>query len=138
VARFILFPGRHHLLTRFQAAYLRQLTEDARAHGSLPFDGSDRSKDPNRGFGTAEARPSPADALGGVGPGDDGATVVWAVTSANHQNTKRNPVAYDRREAAIERFSALEGLRSLVVPVFDTAHTDRLRSRAWRRSSGGG
>ena len=32
---------------------------------------------------------------------------------------------YDRREAAIERFSAAEGLRSLVVPVFDTAHTDR-------------
>ncbi|WP_238011517.1 class I SAM-dependent methyltransferase [Dactylosporangium sp. AC04546] len=77
--RFVLFPGRHHLLTRFQAEYLRGL----------------------------------------------GGTVVWAVTSANHQNTKRNPVAYDRREAAIERFSVQEGLRSLVVPVFDTAHTDR-------------
>ncbi|GAA0741125.1 class I SAM-dependent methyltransferase [Dactylosporangium roseum] len=77
--RFVLFPGRHHLLTRFQAEYLRGL----------------------------------------------GGTVVWAVTSANHQNTKRNPVPYDRREAAIERFSVSEGLRSLVVPVFDTAHTDR-------------
>ncbi|MFI5932321.1 class I SAM-dependent methyltransferase [Actinoplanes sp. NPDC051494] len=32
---------------------------------------------------------------------------------------------FHRREAAIERFSVLAGLRSLVVPVFDTAPTDR-------------
>jgi len=37
----------------------------------------------------------------------------------------RNPIAYDRREVAIERFSAQTGLRSLVVPVFDTMPTDR-------------
>jgi SAM-dependent methyltransferase len=78
---FILFPGRHHVLTRFQAEYLRSIA--------------------------------------------DGATIVWAVTSANHGNTKRNPVAYHRREAAIERFSVLEGLRSVVVPVFDTATTGK-------------
>ena len=75
---YVLFPGRHHLLTRFQAEHLGRL----------------------------------------------GATVVWAVTSANHENTKRNPVPYHRREAAIERFSVLAGLRSVVVPVFDTAPTD--------------
>lgn len=86
VDRFVLFPGRHHLLTRFQADYLRDLAGD------------------------------------GGGPA---ATIVWAVTSANHQNTKRNPIGYDRRQAAIERFSVAEGLRSLVVPVFDTAPTDR-------------
>jgi SAM-dependent methyltransferase len=77
---FVLFPGRHHLLTRFQAEYLHRFA---------------------------------------------GATVVWAVTSANHENTRRNPVPYHRREAAIERFSMMTGLRSLVVPVFDTAPTDR-------------
>jgi SAM-dependent methyltransferase len=81
--RFVLFPGRHHVLTRFQADYLSGL-----AHGT-------------------------------------DTTVVWAVTSANHENTRRNPVAYHRREAAIERFSLLAALRSLVVPVFDTAPTDR-------------
>ncbi|WP_433207451.1 class I SAM-dependent methyltransferase [Dactylosporangium sp. CS-047395] len=91
MARFVLFPGRHHLLTSFQAVYLRGLV-----------------KNEERLFGTSSAP-----------------TIVWAVTSANHQNTKRNPVPYDRREAAIERFSAQEDLRSLVVPVFDTAHTDR-------------
>src|SRR3712207_1441629 len=78
---YVLFPGRHHVLTRFQADRLRQVAGDA--------------------------------------------TVVWAVTSANHANTKRNPVPYHRREAAIERFSVLTGLRSVVVPVFDTAPTDR-------------
>ena len=67
MARFVLFPGRHHLLTRFQAGYLRELA------------------------------------------GAGATTVVWAVTSANHENTKRNPVPYHRREAAIERFSVLDG-----------------------------
>jgi SAM-dependent methyltransferase len=85
--RYVLFPGRHHVLTRFQAQYLGRL------------------------------------AAGNAGSGP--ATVVWAVTSANHENTKRNPVPYHRREAAIERFSVLTGLRSVVVPVFDTARTDR-------------
>jgi SAM-dependent methyltransferase len=91
VERFVLFPGRHHLLTRFQAEYLRGLANAGQEAGQ-------------------EAGQ---------------ATIVWAVTSANHQNTKRNPVGYDRRQAAIERFSVQEGLRSLVVPVFDAAHTDR-------------
>ncbi|TYB39995.1 class I SAM-dependent methyltransferase [Micromonospora sp. AP08] len=80
--RFVLFPGRHHLLTCFQADYLHRLAEDGAA------------------------------------------TIVWAVTSANHENTRRNPVPYHRREAAIERFSVLSGLRSVVVPIFDTAPTD--------------
>ncbi|TDU89331.1 hypothetical protein EV138_2895 [Kribbella voronezhensis] len=75
---YLLFPGRHHVLTRFQAAFLK---------------GQDR-------------------------------TVVWAVTSANHHTTKRNPVPYHRREAAIERFSLQTGLRSLVIGVTDTPPTD--------------
>jgi hypothetical protein len=57
--RYVLFPGRHHLLTRFQADYLHRLAADSAA------------------------------------------TIVWAVTSANHDNTRRNPVPYHRREAAI-------------------------------------
>ncbi|WP_239153334.1 class I SAM-dependent methyltransferase [Virgisporangium aliadipatigenens] len=80
--RHVLFPGRHHVLTRFQAEYL-------------------------------------------AGLANSDSTVVWAVTSANHENTRRNPVPYHRREAAIERFSVMTGLRSVVVPVFDTAPTER-------------
>ncbi|WDZ87772.1 class I SAM-dependent methyltransferase [Micromonospora cathayae] len=89
--RYLLFPGRHHLLTRFQAEYLSRLA--AQRDGG-PTDGGE-------------------------------VTVVWAVTSANHENTRRNPVPYHRREAAIERFSVLAGLRSVVVPIFDTTPTDR-------------
>jgi SAM-dependent methyltransferase len=84
VDRYVIFPGRHHLLTRFQAAYLASVAGSS--------------------------------------------TVVWAVTSANHSNTRRNPVPYHRREAAIERFSVTTGLRSVVVPVFDTAETPRFAS----------
>jgi SAM-dependent methyltransferase len=94
--RYVLFPGRHHLLTRFQADYLR-------------------------GLGAGQA----FDEIGEPIATEQPVTVVWAVTSADHGNTRRNPIPYDRREAAIERFSLAEGLRSLVVPVFDTPPTDR-------------
>lgn len=79
--RYVVFPGRHHVLTRFQARYLTELAPDA--------------------------------------------TIIWAVTSANHQNTRRNPISANRREAAIELFSHHEGLRSLVVPIVDVPPDDR-------------
>ncbi len=82
----MIFPGRHHVVTRFQARFLTRLTEES---GAYP-----------------------------------GATVVWAVTSANHHTTRRNPVPFDRREAAVERFSVLAGIRSLVVAVHDVPTTD--------------
>jgi SAM-dependent methyltransferase len=101
--RYLLFPGRHHLLTRFQAEYLRRLAT----------------------VGDGTATESKVGSVDQTTDDDGGVTVVWAVTSANHENTRRNPVPYHRREAAIERFSVLTGLRSVVVPVFDTAETDR-------------
>ena len=93
---YVLIPGRHHLLTRFQARYLHDLIggQLRDIHGQT------------LGF---SAEP----------------TLVWAVTSANHQNTRRNPVPANRREAAIELFSLREGFRSLVVPIFDTRPTER-------------
>ncbi|MFF1817461.1 class I SAM-dependent methyltransferase [Kribbella sp. NPDC058245] len=80
MTEYLLFPGRHHVLTRFQGEFLRE-------HAA-------------------------------------GRTVVWAVTSANHRTTKRNPIGFDRREAAIERLSVAEGIRSFVVGVVDTPPTD--------------
>ena len=93
---YVLFPGRHHVLTRFQARYLTDLLGGwlADAHG--------------------EPLPVTPDAV-----------VVWAVTSANHQNTRRNPIPANRREAAIELFSFREGIPSLVAPVVDSPATDR-------------
>jgi SAM-dependent methyltransferase len=93
---YVLIPGRHHLLTRFQARYLHELV------GGQLTDIDDQTL----GF---SAEP----------------TLVWAVTSANHQNTRRNPVPANRREAAIELFSLRERFRSLVVPIFDTRPTER-------------
>ena len=94
--RYVLLPGRHHLLTRYQAQWLARL-----------LDGRARDLD---------GEPVAVDAH---------TTVVWALTSANHTNTRRNPVPGHRREAAIERFSLTEGIRSVVVPIVDTAPTDR-------------
>jgi SAM-dependent methyltransferase len=80
MSQYLLFPGRHHVLTRFQAAFLKEQADDR--------------------------------------------TVIWAVTSANHHTTKRNPIPFDRREAAIERLSLQADIRSLVIGVTDTPPTD--------------
>ncbi|MFT3887992.1 MAG: methyltransferase domain-containing protein [Arachnia sp.] len=70
--RYILFPGRHHLVTRFQVERLRALVD---AH--------------------------------------PGAEVVWAITSADHGGTQRNPIPGPRRLGLIEGVAAAEQLPSL-------------------------
>lgn len=85
---FVLLPGRHHCVTRFQVDYLRGLLE-----GTVPCDD-------------------------GAAAGD-GAQVVWAVTSASHAHTRRNPISGPRRVGLLERVSAVEGLSSLVVTIPD-------------------
>jgi SAM-dependent methyltransferase len=95
--RYVLIPGRHHVLTRFQARNLADLLS-----GSL----LDLDRQPIEFAGSQ-------------------VELVWALTSANHQNTRRNPIPANRREVAIELFSRDEGFRSLVVPIFDTPQTPR-------------
>lgn len=92
----VIVPGRHHLLTRFQAEYLR---------GLLAGSGRDEAGAP-------------------IAVADD-AVVVWAVTSANHSATRRNPFPAHRREAAIEILAHVERIPSIVVPVVDVAPTPR-------------
>ncbi|PFG44144.1 methyltransferase family protein [Isoptericola jiangsuensis] len=94
--RHVLFPGRHHLVTRFQTEYLHRLLA-----GDL-----------------TDADGVPVECA-------EGADVVWAVTSATHSGTRRNPVPAHRREAMIERVAALEGLPSLVAPVADVPPSPR-------------
>lgn len=107
----VLIPGRHHVLTRFQARYLTDLLRNQLADiGGVRLE---LAADP---------------------------TLVWAVTSANHQNTRRNPVPANRREVAIEVFSIREGFRSLVVPVFDVPPTEKFAEitlKAISASTGG-
>lgn len=74
--RYLLVPGRHHAITRFQIEHLKQLL-----------------------------------ARGDVAPD---AEIVWAVTSANHAGTQRNPISGSRRVGMIEAVAASEGLPSEV------------------------
>src|SRR5262245_46636940 len=52
-------------------------------------------------------------------------TLVWAITSANHDNTRRNPLPGHRREAAIEEFAALLEVPSYVYQLDDVGHSER-------------
>lgn len=94
--RYVLFPGRHHLVTSFQISYLSALVAG----------------------GVVDTTGVP------VVCGAD-VEVVWAVTSATHSGTRRNPVPAHRREAMIERVTTVAGLPSLVVPVADVPQSPR-------------
>ncbi|UZN03445.1 class I SAM-dependent methyltransferase [Cellulomonas sp. S1-8] len=94
--RHVLFPGRHHLVTAFQVAYLTDLLA-----------GRVRAADGEPVTCAPDAR------------------VVWALTSATHSGTRRNPVPAHRREAMIEAVTTRAGLPSLVVPVADVPPSPR-------------
>ncbi|HEX7484497.1 MAG TPA: methyltransferase domain-containing protein [Candidatus Saccharimonadales bacterium] len=82
--RYILIPGRHQAVTRFQIDYLQKLlTQNTQWYED-------------------------ADAV------DRRAEVVWAVTSANHGGTQRNPVSGSRRLGMIESVAASEKIPSQV------------------------
>lgn len=92
----VLFPGRHHAVTAFQVDFLTRLLA-----GEV------------------------TDADGAPVPTTDDAVVVWAVTSANHAWTRRNPLPGHRRESLVERVAVASGLPSLVVPVPDVPQHPR-------------
>ncbi|MBW3596478.1 MAG: class I SAM-dependent methyltransferase [Planctomycetes bacterium] len=96
----LLFPGRHHLLTGFQLDYLTWTT----------------SGDP------AELRDVDGKPLDLATPID---AVIWAISSANHANTRRNPLPAHRREAAIEEFARDLDVPSFVYLIDDLGHTPR-------------
>lgn len=91
----VLFPGRHHLVTTYQVDYLTRLLAGAET-----------------------------DSTGEPLTFAPGAQVVWALTSATHSGTRRNPVPAHRREALIEGVTLTAGLPSLVVPVADVPRND--------------
>ncbi|GCD20897.1 hypothetical protein CTKZ_24590 [Cellulomonas algicola] len=95
----VLFPGRHHLVTAFQVDYLRSLLDGHEVDDA--------------------GRPIE------VAPG---AEVVWAVTSATHTGTRRNPLPAHRRESLVERVSVAADLPSVVAPVADVPPSGRFAS----------
>ncbi|MCU0428989.1 MAG: transferase [Cytophagaceae bacterium] len=85
---YLLFPGRHHLLTDFQFKYLASLI-----HGGL-------ANSPDK-HGEPLNYPGPITAL------------IVAVTSSNHSNTRRNPIPFYLRTLALQDFC-----RDLEIPSF--------------------
>lgn len=84
----LLFPGRHQLLTNFQFDYLRNLISG----------NTDSIRDIN---GKILQQLEPVTAI------------IFAVTSANHHNTRRNPLPFYLRAMAIQDFG-----RDLNVPAY--------------------
>jgi hypothetical protein len=76
----ILFPGRHHLMTEFQFRYLRNILR----------------------FGLKDQRDVNGELLGLEDKVD---SIIFAVTSANHSNTRRNPLPLYQRSMILHAFS---------------------------------
>lgn len=74
--RYILFPGRHHLITAFQLRHLAGLLDE-----------------------------------------HPDSEVVWAITSADHGGTQRNPITGERRLGMVEAVTSAAGLPSLTFPI---------------------
>ncbi|MFM7149542.1 MAG: hypothetical protein ACKO23_06835, partial [Gemmataceae bacterium] len=96
----LLLPGRHHLLTNYQHEFLTLLTQGA-------------SVDRRKSTGQDQASFPSID------------TLIWAITSANHAGTRRNPLPAHRREVAIEEFADTLDVPSLVYHIDDVGETDR-------------
>lgn len=85
---YLLIPGRHQLLTSFQSHYLQTILKQ----------GLRKQKDVNGKLIDADEK---IDAI------------IFAVTSANHSNTRRNPLPFYLRAISIEAFG-----NHLDVPVY--------------------
>src|SRR3989338_6729303 len=85
---YLLFPGRHHMLTKFQNQYLQKIIRDA-VNGSKIDE------------------------------------IIFAVTSANHDNTRRNPIPLYLRVSAIDKFSRNMPCKISIYPIKDIYQTDR-------------
>ena len=104
----LLFPGRHHLLTNFQLEYLTRVTTGD------PSTLRDVNDQPLCDAGAIE-------------------TIIWAVTSANHSNTRRNPLSSNRREVAIEAFATQLDAESFVYLIDDIGATTRFADYVLKR-----
>lgn len=85
---YLLIPGRHQLLTNFQQTYLTDIINTTWANVT------DIYGKPVKVSGKIEA-------------------IIFAVTSANHSNTRRNPLPFYLRAITIETMAA-----TLPVPVY--------------------
>lgn len=95
---YILFPGRHHLLTTFQHQYLSELLQTYAL--STVSEGKDLGK-------TSKIE-----------------GIVFAVTSANHSGTKRNPIPFYLRAMMLQEFCKEFDVPSYVYGIDDVGTLD--------------
>ncbi len=88
----LLFPGRHHLLTDFQFKYIYQLL-----HGDLKSEPDVNGKP--------------------LGINAKINNIIFAITSANHSNTRRNPIPLYQRAMAIQEFAS--GFEHVQIFIYD-------------------
>ncbi|MCB9231438.1 MAG: transferase [Bacteroidia bacterium] len=95
----ILFPGRHHLLTDFQFKYLYRIVENG-----LEFEPD------------IDGKP--------LGIKEKVTRIIFPVTSANHSNTRRNPVPFHLRAMALLDFGQELRTETFVFGIDDVGHLD--------------
>src|SRR3989344_294289 len=85
---YLLFPGRHHMLTKFQRQYMQKILREG--VNSQKVD-----------------------------------EIIFAVTSANHDNTRRNPLPLYLRALAIEKFCRDFKCKVSIYPIKDIPQTHK-------------
>ncbi len=124
----LLFPGRHHLLSDFQFKYLYRLVQNG-LHDELDVNGNPFFAPTSDGITAAEASSQnpPTEASVKNTTTLQNLTIdkiIFAVTSANHSNTRRNPVPFHLRAMAILDFSQELGIPCFVFPIDDVGHLE--------------
>lgn len=94
---YILFPGRHHLLTNFQYQYLFRLLKSGLA-------------------GEPDINGNPLDIKESI------SGIIFAITSANHSNTRRNPLHFHLRAMALADFAEELKVPYFVFGIDDVGH----------------
>jgi hypothetical protein len=104
---YLLFPGRHQLLTNFQFQYLHDILcapntcrnlHDSPLPDNLKID-----------------------------------AIIFAVTSANHSNTRRNPLAFYLRALAIQEFARELPVPSFIYGIDDVGQLDNFATYTLKR-----
>lgn len=105
---YLLIPGRHQLLTNFQQDYLTRLIE------SPLNEITDIYGQPVEANSKIEA-------------------IIFAVTSANHSNTRRNPLPFYLRAISIEAMSAALSVPVYIYGVDDVGNLDSFAAYTIKR-----
>jgi hypothetical protein len=104
----LLFPGRHQLLTNFQFEYLHSIIYHRLANCNDIF-----------------GKP--------LGIKDKVTAIIFAVTSANHSNTRRNPLPFYLRALAIQEFSHELNIPTYIYGIDDVGNLSNFASYTLKR-----